>query len=304
MFVEAKAFGEKLVNHCPQLSRYFNATPEVAVSAITNGREWRFFTDLNNKNIMDESPFLTIDIYEISESDIQQLLRFRHDQFQPDALRTLAEESIYLSAFTKAISDSLRDVDQDFVKYVAGRSSVQRQLNQKFVESITPLVRQAVERSVSAMVVSGLSSSGYKEKSDENDEKQKEVSTAVADVVDPDNSKIVTTASEIKIYENAKLILGDDADIQYKDTESYFTVLCKGKTNRWLLRYFDNKQRPSIQFPFELSEESKKEILRAGLDIGAGDQVVIDRPENILRLPGLIFDSYSYCSNDENFRRK
>ncbi|MGL5633031.1 MAG: type I restriction endonuclease, partial [Azovibrio sp.] len=61
MFVEAKAYSEKLQNHCPQLARYFNATPEVTIAAITNGREWRFFTDLDNKNVMDKSPFLIVD---------------------------------------------------------------------------------------------------------------------------------------------------------------------------------------------------------------------------------------------------
>ncbi len=48
MFIEAKPYNANLTNHCPQLSRYFNATPEVTVGAITNGREWRFFTDLVN----------------------------------------------------------------------------------------------------------------------------------------------------------------------------------------------------------------------------------------------------------------
>lgn len=60
MFIEAKAWAEKLTNHCPQLARYFNATPEVAIAAITNGREWRFFTDLVNKNVMDAEPFLVV----------------------------------------------------------------------------------------------------------------------------------------------------------------------------------------------------------------------------------------------------
>ena len=41
MFIEAKGHYEKLTNHCPQLSRYFNATPEVTIAAITNGQEWR-----------------------------------------------------------------------------------------------------------------------------------------------------------------------------------------------------------------------------------------------------------------------
>lgn len=43
MFIEAKSFSEDVNNHCPQLSRYFNSTPEVTISAITNGMEWRFF---------------------------------------------------------------------------------------------------------------------------------------------------------------------------------------------------------------------------------------------------------------------
>lgn len=81
---------------------------------------------------MDDTPFLKIDFNNLNDSDIDQLYRFRHDQFQPEALRTLAEESIYLTSFTKTISASLRDVDSDFVRYVASRSNVQRQLNQRF----------------------------------------------------------------------------------------------------------------------------------------------------------------------------
>ncbi|WP_137009587.1 type I restriction endonuclease [Aquitalea aquatilis] len=304
MYVEAKPYGEKLDNHCPQLSRYFNASPEVAVSAITNGREWRFFTDLTNKNVMDKSPFLTIDLLDITENDIQQLNRFRHDQFQPESLRVLAEESIYLTSFTKAIIDSLRDVDQDFVKYVANRANVERQLNQRFVESITPLVRQAVEQSVSAMVVSGLSAP-IREVTEQGENNSQGNDSSTDDlVVDPANPRIITTPAERMIFDNAKLVLGDEADIQAKDTESYFSILFQGKTNRWLLRYYDGKQRPTIQFPFQLSDQSKAEITRAGLEIGSGEQVIIDRPENLLRLPGLLFDALSYASNNENFRRK
>ena len=48
MFIEAKAYAENLSNHSPQLSRYFNATPEVTIGAITNGlipRVRDYFTD-------------------------------------------------------------------------------------------------------------------------------------------------------------------------------------------------------------------------------------------------------------------
>src|SRR5688572_30365735 len=34
MFVEAKAYCEKLGNHAPQLARYFNSTPGVRIAAL------------------------------------------------------------------------------------------------------------------------------------------------------------------------------------------------------------------------------------------------------------------------------
>lgn len=303
MFIEAKSWGEELNNHCPQLSRYFNATPEVAVAAITNGREWRFFTDLEQKNIMDSAPFLKIKIEELQDNDCEQLYQFRYDQFKPEALRTLAEESIYFSLFTKTIASSLREAPVDFVKYVANKSNISRQLNQKFLDSITPIVKKAIEKAVSNMVVVGLT--GKKESVDELIEDNEEINEIddKADIVDPENNKIITTYSERVLFDHVNSIT-NDKDLTYKDNESYFSVLYQTKSNRWIVRYYDNKQRPSIQLPIELTEQTKDEIKRAGLEIGAGDQIIIEKPENILRIAGLIIDAYEYTKNDENFKRK
>mgnify|MGYP003366224037 FL=1 len=305
MFIEAKAYKEKIDNHCPQLSRYFNSTPEVTISAITNGVEWRFFTDLKEKNIMDPTPFLKIRMDEVTDADAEQLFRFRHDKFKPEALRTLAEESVYLSAFTKTISSSLREVDQEFVRYVASRSNVERQLNQRFLESITPLVKQAVELSVSAMVVSGLSGKNSTESPHDevHDDNEQEKSDTQADVVDPDNPNIVTTYNERQLFDKIVSIIGAENDIQYKDTASYFGVLFQGKTNRWIVRYYDKKSKSSIQLPIELNDITINEISRAGLTCDAS-RIYMDNPEDILRISGLILDSFEYVKNDENFRKK
>lgn len=303
MFIEAKSWCEELTNHCPQLSRYFNATPEVAVAAITNGREWRFFTDLEQKNIMDAHPFLKINIEELQDNDYEQLYQFRYDQFKPEALRTLAEESIYFSLFTKTIASTLRDAPIDFVKYVANKSNISRQLNQKFIDSITPIVKKAIEKAVSNMVVVGLT--GKKEPLDDlnSDTEENKIIDEKADIVDPENEKIITTYSERVLFEHISSIINDN-ELTYKDTESYFGILYQNKSNRWIARYYDNKQRPSIQLPIELTEKIKTEIKRAGLEIGAGDQIIIDKPENILRIAGLIIDAYEYTKDDENFKRK
>lgn len=300
MFIEAKSYTENLSNHCPQLSRYFNATPEIAICAITNGREWRFFTDLSNKNIMDSEPFLTVDVTMLNENDMAQLYQFRHDKFQPDALRSLAEESIYLTAFTESITESLKEVDLDFVRYVAGRANIQRQFTQRYLESICHIVKQAVQNTVSSMVVSGLSAPKVQE---EAAPVEKEQEDPTAPIIDPENNKIVTTYSERRLFDLVKSILPDDASIEAKDTESYFGVLVDGKSNRWILRYFDNKQRPSVIFPIELEESDISNIERCGLEV-SGNQVIIDTPENLLRVAWLVIDSYRFCCDDENFKRK
>lgn len=295
MFIEAKSFTEQIDNHCPQLSRYFNSTPEVTISAITNGAEWRFFTDLKQKNIMDSTPFLKLRMDSLTQSDIAQLFRFRYDKFKPEALRTLAEESVYLNAFTKTISSSLREVDLEFVRYVANRSNIERQLNQRFLESVTPLVKQAVERAVSAMVVSGLSTQPAEQVGDT------EKLSTVKNIVNEDNPNIITTEKELELLERVKQILQTEDSIEYKDTESYFGILLNGKSNRWLLRFHDKKSS-FITLPISLNEIQLNEIKRARLETD-GKKIYITNPEDILRISGLILDAFEYVKNDDNFRR-
>lgn len=299
MFVEAKNFRENLTNHAPQLARYFNATPEVTMVAITNGREWRFFTDLSDKNIMDKEPFLTVDFLNLSKTDIEQFGRFRHDQFQPEALRTLAEESIYLAAFKTVIKKSILECDIDFVRYVAGKSTVQRTMTVKFIESITPIVKQAVAQTMSDMVVNSLSAPSAVAPPEEPVKKADEE----ADIVDPNNSKIVTTAAERKLFAIVQELLPEEP-LFSKDTESYFSILYQNKVNRWLLRFSGDKKRPSVQFIMELNPQHMMEIRRAGLEIGPGNQILIDKPENLMRITGLLFDALAYCQTDENFKLK
>lgn len=299
IFIEAKAYAENLTNHCPQLSRYYNATPEVTVSAITNGREWRFFTDLENRNIMDRDPFLTIHFEKTAEDTAEQLHRFHYDQLEPDALRALAEENIYLTSFKETITSSLRDCDLDFVRYVVAKAGIQRQMTGRFLESVQPIVKQAVAQSISTMVATSLSGTTKKE------EVVIEEPTLIDEdspIVNPDNPRIITTADERKLFDICCDIL-PGADLQPRDTETYFSILYQGKTNRWLLRFWGDKKRPSMQFIEPVTDRHREEAIRAGLEISANGQILLDKPENLYRLVGLLKDALEYCQDDENFKR-
>lgn len=307
MFIEAKPYVANLTNHAPQLSRYFNSSLGVTIGAITNGKEWRFFTDLINPNVMDDKPFLTVDFTKNKAEDLTQLAEFKHDNFHVEKLRFFAEENQYIQQFKTVIKRSINEVDIDFVRYVAQQASIPRQLNTKFLESIQPFVKQAVEQSISDTVVKGLSSptiitaQPVEQKVEDTIEIVSE-SSALADIVNSENERIVTTVDE---QELSRIVteLFPEVELVAKDTESYFSVLFQNKNNRWLFRYDVNRKRPTIQFAVAIDDYRKKELERAGLEVQNNGQVFLDKPEHIYRAVGILKDCLDYCSNDDNFKR-
>ncbi|NKG34790.1 type I restriction endonuclease [Acinetobacter junii] len=308
MFIEAKPYVADLTNHAPQLSRYFNSSLGVTIGAITNGKEWRFFTDLINTNVMDEKPFLTIDFTKAKPEDLTQLAEFKHDNFHAEKLRYFAEENQYIQQFKAVIKRSINEVDIDFVRYVAQQASIQRQLNTKFLETIQPFVKQAVQQAISDTVVKGLSSPTVITAQPIEPTKPADdqpVTTKIEEpdfIVNPDNEKIITTKDEQELYRIVSELF-PETELEAKDTESYYSVLYQGKNNRWLFRYDVNRKRPTIQFIVPMDEYRRKELERAGLEVQSNGQIFLEKPEHIYRMVGILRDSLDHCKNDENFKR-
>ncbi|WP_109441171.1 type I restriction endonuclease [Acinetobacter haemolyticus] len=308
MFIEAKPYIADLTNHAPQLSRYFNSSLGVTIGAITNGKEWRFFTDLINTNVMDEKPFLTIDFTKTKPEDLTQLAEFKHDNFHAEKLRFFAEENQYIQQFKAVIKRSINEVDIDFVRYVAQQASIPRQLNTKFLETIQPFVKQAVQQAISDTVVKGLSSPTVItaqpiELTKTAEEALVNVKVEEPDfIVNPDNQKIITTKDEQELYRIVTELF-PEIELESKDTESYYSVLYQGKNNRWLFRYDVNRKRHTIQFIVSMDDLRRKELERAGLEVQGNGQIFLEKPEHIYRMVGILRDSLEYCRNDDNFKR-
>lgn len=311
MFIEAKSYASNLTNHAPQLSRYFNSTLGVTIGVITNGREWRFFTDLINPNIMDEKPFLVVDFTKHQAEELTQLAEFKHDNFHVEKLRFFAEENQYIQQFKAVIKKSINEVDIDFVRYVAQQANIPRQLNTKFLESIQPFVKQAVERAISDTVLKGLSAPTIitaqpieQQTELRTDEVSEEPtpSNLQQDIINPQNQRIVTTVDEQSL-QNIIHELFPDHELTGKDTESYYSILYQSKNNRWLFRYDVNRKRPTVQFIVPIDERHKLELNRAGLEVLNNGQIYLDKPEHIYRAVGVLKDCLDFCMNDENFKR-
>ena len=75
MLIEAKPISEKLEKHSSQLFRYFG-TSKAKFAILTNGNNYKFYTDLEKTNVMDSVPFLDVNIDDLSDSEIQELKKF------------------------------------------------------------------------------------------------------------------------------------------------------------------------------------------------------------------------------------
>ena len=65
LFECKKAGGDLHINHASQLFRYFHVT-EARFAVLTNGLTYRFFTDLEKPNKMDEKPFFEFNILDFN----------------------------------------------------------------------------------------------------------------------------------------------------------------------------------------------------------------------------------------------
>lgn len=94
ILIEAKWCGEPLEKHGSQLFRYF-ATTKAKFGILTNGIEYRFFTDLEDQNKMDKTPFFMFDITKMKDQDVSELKKFHKSGFNVEAVLSAAEDLKY-----------------------------------------------------------------------------------------------------------------------------------------------------------------------------------------------------------------
>lgn len=77
MLFECKWAGADLNKvHASQLFRYFNSVQSVRFGILTNGMIYRFHTDLDAPNRMDEKPFFEFNMMGFQDRDVVELKKF------------------------------------------------------------------------------------------------------------------------------------------------------------------------------------------------------------------------------------
>ena len=115
ILIEAKSVNKKLDRHSSQLFRYFVSTP-AKFAILTNGIEYKFYTDLDDTNKMDKEPFLDINLLNIKDAEISQLNKFKKQNLNISEIMDSASLLKYNSLFKNFIENQFKNPTDDFIK--------------------------------------------------------------------------------------------------------------------------------------------------------------------------------------------
>lgn len=262
IFLEAKSVAENLENHDAQLARYFNSVQDVRLGILSNGVIYKFFTDLDANNIMDNKPFLTIDITNLTDSDIENLTKFKKDSFDKEHLIEYSEELVYTSSLNENLKELFKNPNDDFVKFLIKDFKIPR-ITAPVIERFKPIVKKAISNAVLDIVSKGL----YQQDVAAAKEIIEPVQSATQETTeelkeDKPKRQIVTTDEELAAFEDVKRVLEkenrDIQDIAYKDTLSYFSINHKNILGWFLRLSFDSQNKYIVS---KIDVETAKSLL-------------------------------------------
>ena len=247
ILIECKHWKENLDIHSSQLHRYFHAT-KARFGLLTNGIKYRFYTDLEEKNMMDKEPFLEIDIENLKESAVIELTKFQKASFDVDKIIDSASGLKYSTAIKDILMHELAEPSEEFVKFFAKQIYSGKIITKKVLEQFTEIVKKANNQAFKDIVNDRLKSALHKEEQtivQEQEESQEEI-------------KIITTEEETEAYHIIRSIIRTKIDanrIIARDTQSYFGILLDDNNRKPLCRLHLNSSKKYIG----LFDQNKKE---------------------------------------------
>ena len=252
LIIECKNWKQNLDVHNSQLFRYFHVT-KTRFALLTNGIQYRFYTDLEQVNKMDEKPFLEFDITKLKENTAKEIEKFHKSKFDVSLIVDNASNLKYTREIKSLIGQEITEPSQDFIKLFANKAYNGR-LTSKVMQEFAEIVNKAFNQIISEKVNDRLNSALNKEQ-----EKQQ----AEEEVEELPKSKIETTEEEIEGYQIIVAILRRriaKERIVHRDTQSYFGILLDNNNRKPICRLHLNGGIKYISLFDQDKNETKEKI--------------------------------------------
>jgi hypothetical protein len=255
MLFECKKSGSDLhINHASQLFRYFHVTA-ARFGVLTNGLSYKFFTDLEQPNKMDEKPFFEFNILDFKERDVDELKKFAKTMFDVDTILTTANDLKYTRAIQNKLVEWMTSPSEDFVKLLAADLLAGKRFTPTVKDQFTIITKRAFDQLIGERINDRLKGAMTSEASAPQEQ---------APVMAPDGGDealIITTPEEIEGLHIVRAILRDVVNprrIVMRDSQSYCAILLDDNNRKPVCRLrFNNLQKLSLGLFNDKKEEEK-----------------------------------------------
>ncbi len=249
ILLECKHWAQNLNIHDGQLLRYFHVS-KAKFGILTNGINYRFYSDLVEPNKMDEKPFLEFNINELRDNQIEELKKFHKANFNIENIVNTASELKFTNELKHLIQNELNNPSPEIVKYFA-KQVYPGMVTAKVLEQFTNLTKKSIQIHISELITERLKTALNKE--DQAAKEQEAIK------IIEDKNKVETTEEELEAFMIVKTILRqkiDSSRITHRDAQSYCAILLDDNNRKTICRLYLNGGKKY----FALMDEQKKEI--------------------------------------------
>lgn len=270
LLIECKHWEQNLNLHNTQLKRYFVAS-NARIGVLTNGIEYQFYSDLEKTNIMDEKPFLILNLLNISDTEIERLKQFHKSYYDESSVLSTAQELKFTTELRVILNKEFMAPSSELVKFF-GKQIYDGQMTQKVIEQFTPMIKRAIGDYINDVISERLGLAMKTQITDVESTEPESGDSLVHEssslpegvVYMSEDGSIVTTQEEIDSFLIVKAILHPVVDVKrifYRDAQRYFSILLDDNNRKPICRmYFNAKSVKYIGIFDDEKNETRCEI--------------------------------------------
>ncbi|MFW0738138.1 type I restriction enzyme HsdR N-terminal domain-containing protein [Flavobacterium sp. T12S277] len=229
ILIEAKKYNSKLSDkEAGQLNGYFNNTKNSRIAILTNGIEYRFYSDILQPNVIDNKPFFVFNLSNYSDRDLETLIKFDKRYIVVNEIINTAQEAVFAEDFETSLLKEFIAPSKDLLKIIHRNMSFKTKFNDETQGKMIKMINSALLKSL------------YDKK-----------------VVAESNSNtggIITTESEIQAYHTIRTLLIQNRKIPsqrifFKDFKSFFNISIDEHPKKIICKliFTDSKMKLNIE---------------------------------------------------------
>ncbi len=220
MIIEVKPVNTDLaIKHINQLFRYFTVT-KARFGILTNGIVYRFYSDLEEANKMDLTPFLEINLLDIKNDSVASLKKFCKESFNTKEILNNASDLKYTLLLKAAIAEQFNSPSEQFIRTLI-RNIYNGTKTQAVIDKFRELTIVAMNEYINDLLNSRLQNAIMPTTSESNATKESE--------------NVSFLCEEIKTLEYIKDMLPTE-NILFKKTTRYVYMHLLGSQHKWICR--------------------------------------------------------------------